>query len=145
MTDSIHKGSCFCGAVEVTVTGSSVGMGYCHCSSCRAWSASPVNGFTLWKAGSATVTKGKEHVGSYNHKSPNTTREFCKLCGGGIKSSHALWGLDGVYAAVLKDFAFTPMFHVNYKEKVLAIRDGLPKFADLPKDFGGSGETLPEG
>jgi hypothetical protein len=27
---------------------------------------------------------------------------------------------------------------------VLAVRDGLPKFKDFPKDFGGSGDTLPE-
>ena len=29
-----HIGSCFCGIVEVEVTGSPEGMGYCHCSSC---------------------------------------------------------------------------------------------------------------
>jgi hypothetical protein len=27
---------------------------------------------------------------------------------------------------------------------VLPLRDGLPKFRDFPKDFGGSGETLAE-
>jgi hypothetical protein len=34
--------------------------------------------------------------------------------------------------------------HVHYQEKVLALRDGLPKFRDIPKEMGGSGETLPE-
>jgi hypothetical protein len=24
------------------------------------------------------------------------------------------------------------------------VRDGLPKFKDFPKEFGGSGDTLPE-
>jgi hypothetical protein len=33
---------------------------------------------------------------------------------------------------------------VNYGERVMPVRDGLPKFKDFPKDFGGSGETLPE-
>jgi hypothetical protein len=42
-----HRGSCFCGAVELTVTGAPEVMGYCHCSSCRKWSAGPVNAFTL--------------------------------------------------------------------------------------------------
>jgi hypothetical protein len=144
MSDKTYKGSCFCGAVEVSVTGTPAAMGYCHCSSCRSWSASPVNAFSLWKAGSVTYTKGQDNVGTYNHGSPNTSRDFCKKCGGGLRSTHALWGVDGVYAAVLRDFAFQPAFHVNYKEKVLAVRDGLPKFADLPKDFGGSGETVPE-
>jgi hypothetical protein len=27
---------------------------------------------------------------------------------------------------------------------VLRIRDGLPKMKDVPKEMGGSGETLPE-
>ncbi len=34
-----YVGRCFCGAVEVKVTGAPAAMGYCHCSSCRAWSA----------------------------------------------------------------------------------------------------------
>jgi hypothetical protein len=37
--------SCFCGAVQFTVTGEPASMGYCHCTSCRHWSASPVNAF----------------------------------------------------------------------------------------------------
>ncbi|MFV2092551.1 MAG: GFA family protein, partial [Hyphomicrobiales bacterium] len=43
-----HAGQCFCGAVEIEVSGAPEGMGYCHCSSCRSWSAGPVNAFTLW-------------------------------------------------------------------------------------------------
>ncbi len=43
-----YQGSCFCGAVQFTVTGEPAGMGYCHCNSCRHWSAGPVNAFTLW-------------------------------------------------------------------------------------------------
>src|SRR5258708_7938208 len=44
-----HQGKCFCGAVEIEVQGNPEAMGYCHCSSCRSWSASPVNAFTLWQ------------------------------------------------------------------------------------------------
>lgn len=38
-----------CGAVPVS--GEPAGMGYCHCESCRRWSAGPVNAFTLWHPG----------------------------------------------------------------------------------------------
>ena len=34
--------------------------------------------------------------------------------------------------------------HVNYAETVLPMRDGLPKLKDFPKEFGGSGEVVPE-
>lgn len=44
-----YKGKCFCGAVQFTVSVEPTAMGYCHCESCRHWSAGPVNAFTLWK------------------------------------------------------------------------------------------------
>lgn len=59
---STHKGSCFCGEVEVEVSGAPEAMGYCHCSSCRSWSAGPVNAFTLWKPDNATVTRGEDYL-----------------------------------------------------------------------------------
>ena len=49
-----------------------------------------------------------------------------------------------VYAAMLPTLAFKPALHVSYGEKVLSIRDGLPKMKDFPKDMGGSGVTLAE-
>jgi len=42
-----YKGECFCGAVEIEVTGEPNAMGYCHCRSCRSWSGGPVNAFSL--------------------------------------------------------------------------------------------------
>ena len=143
MSENEYKAGCFCGAVEMTVTGAPVAMGFCHCNSCRSWSASPMNAFTLWKAGSVKVTKGAENVGGFS-KSESTRRQFCKLCGGNLSTAHAPWGLEGVYAPIIKDFKFEPGLHVNYAEKMMPVKDGLPKFKDLPKDFGGSGETLPE-
>lgn len=34
--------------------------------------------------------------------------------------------------------------HVNYAETVLPMKYGLPKLRDFPKEFGGSGEAVPE-
>ena len=59
--ESTYEGSCFCGAVKFTVTGAPAAMGYCHCGSCRLWSAGPVNAFTLWQPQSMKVTSGAEH------------------------------------------------------------------------------------
>lgn len=143
MTESTYKGSCFCGAVELTVTGKPEVMGFCHCDSCRAWAAAPVNGFTLWKPDAVKVTKGQEDVGVF-HKTENSHRQFCVKCGGHIMTDHPPMGLVDVYAAVIPDFPFEPAFHVNYGEKVLSLKDGLPKFNDMPAEVGGSGKTLPE-
>ena len=138
-----YKGSCFCGAVDVTVTGAAVAEGYCHCRSCRSWSAAPVNAFTLWKPDAIRFTKGEEHVGVY-HKTEKSYRKYCKLCGGHLMTQHPAWDLIDVYTATIPTYKHKPGVHVNYQETVLPIRDGLPKMKDLPKEMGGSGETPPE-
>jgi hypothetical protein len=136
-------GSCFCGTVQIVVRGEPVAMGFCHCESCRQWSASPVNAFTLWKPDAVQITHGKERVGTYA-KSPRSLRKWCTTCGGHVLTEHPQLGLSDVYAAVIPGLAFTAGVHVNYQDAVLPMRDGLPKLKDFPKEMGGSGLTLPE-
>ena len=140
---SDYPGKCFCGAVELKASGEPAGMGYCHCASCRSWSAGPVNAFTLWPAANVTVTKGEEHIGAYA-KTPQSIRKWCKVCGGHLFTEHPPWGLIDVYAATIPGFAFAPGLHVNYAETVLRMRDGLPKQADLPAEMGGTGTLVAE-
>jgi len=118
-------------------------MGYCHCDSCRHWSAGPVNAFTLWKPDAVRITQGAELVGTYN-KTPRSYRKWCKSCGGHIFTEHPGWGLTDVYAAVVAGLQFKPGVHVNYQETVLPIKDGLPKLKDVPKEMGGSGTPVSE-
>ncbi len=141
--DPCYRGSCFCGAVELEVSGQPKVMGFCHCTSCRSWSAGPVNAFTLWEPQAVAVTKGKDQLSTYN-KTENSYRQFCQQCGGHVMTDHPPFGVIDVYAAKIPDLPFEPQVHIHYAEKVLAIRDGLPKFKDLPEEFGGSGATLPE-
>jgi hypothetical protein len=138
-----HHGTCFCGAVEVTVTGQPEVMGYCHCESCRRWAAAPVNAFTLWKPDAVRVTRGADHVGSFQ-KTPTSTRKWCRDCGGHLFTEHPLWGVTDVYAATLPELPFHAGLHVNYQETVLRIKDGLPKMKDMPSEMGGSGVVLAE-
>jgi hypothetical protein len=140
---SEYKGKCFCGAVEITVSGAPVGAGYCHCASCRSWSAGPINAFTLWKPDAVKVTKGADLVGEF-HKTANSQRQWCKQCGGHLMTNHPEWGLVDVYAATIPDFPYKAGVHVHYQETIFRVHDGLPKMKDLPKEMGGSGETLPE-
>lgn len=59
-------------------------------------------------------------------------------------TEHPGMGLTDVYAAILPTLAFKPGLHVFCAETVLHIHDGLPKLKDVPKELGGSGETLAE-
>ena len=140
---SEYKGECFCGAVEFTVSGAPAAMGYCHCESCRHWSAGPVNAFTLWDPSALKITKGADNVGTYN-KTANSFRKWCKTCGGHLFTDHPPMKLIDVYAAMLPTLVFEPALHVAYGEKVVSIKDGLPKQKDFPKEMGGSGELLAE-
>ena len=138
-----YKGSCFCGAVELTVSGVPVATGFCHCSSCRSWSAAPVNAFSLWKPDAVKIAKGESAIGVY-HKTEKSYRKFCKTCGGHLFTDHPTMGLVDIYAAMLPQLKFEPALHVNYQETVLRIKDGKPKMQDMPKEMGGSGVVLPE-
>jgi hypothetical protein len=138
-----YSGTCFCGAVEITVTGEPVGAGYCHCASCRSWSAGPVNAFTLWKPENVKVTKGAENVGVF-HKTERSYRKWCKTCGGHLLTDHPEWKLVDVYAATLPALVFKPGVHVNYAQTVAPMKDGLPKLKDFPPELGGTGQTVPE-
>lgn len=138
-----YAGSCFCGTVQFTVTGEPEGMGYCHCDSCRQWSAGPLNAFTLWKPGAVKITHGADNIGTYN-KTDASFRKWCTSCGGHLFTEHPGMGLTDVYAAVLPDLPFTAGVHVNYQETVLPMADGLAKLKDFPSELGGSGDTVPE-
>lgn len=138
-----YQGRCFCGAVRFTVTGSSAVQGYCHCDSCREWAGAPVTAVSLWPGESLQITQGEEFLASYN-KTPANHRYFCKKCGGHVFGRDGESGMVDVLPSAIAGFVFQPAFHVHYGETKLRIRDGLPKFKDLPKDFGGSGELLPE-
>lgn len=145
-----HKGSCFCGNVQFTLSGKPEVMAYCHCNSCRHWSAGPVSAFSLWKPESLHIIKGIENIEAFN-KNPGTNDEtvysnrmWCKTCGGHIYTDHPAMGVIDVPVAVILNLAFKPAFHVHYQEKVLSMKDSLPKFKDLPAEAGGSGETIAE-
>jgi hypothetical protein len=142
-TANTYTGRCFCGEVQFEVAGQPAGMGYCHCESCRHWSAGPVNAFTLWKPEALKVDRGSDSIGTYN-KTPVSYRKWCKKCGGHLFTVHPPLGLVDVYAAMLPTLHFEAGVHVNYRETVLPIRDGKPKFKDMPKEMGGSGVMLPE-
>ena len=138
-----YRGACFCGTVQFTVSGEPVAMGYCHCDSCRSWSAGPVNAFSLWKPDAVRVTECAEHMATYS-KTPKSVRGWCKRCGGHVFTRHPGMGLTDVYVAVIPGLEFKPAVHVNYQETVLPMRDGLPKLKDLPSEMGGSGVAVPE-
>jgi hypothetical protein len=138
-----YTGTCYCGAVAIEASEAPVEMGYCHCDSCRRYSGSPVNAFTLWKTDNAKVTKGAESLEKFK-SSEMSVRCYCKKCGGNVFVEHPTLGLIDIPAGVLPTLNFAPTVHLNYEDTVLPMKDGLPKLRDFPAAIGGSGETMTE-
>ena len=143
MADEVHHGECFCGAVGIELTGQPAAQGYCHCQSCRSMAGAPVRGFTLWPRASVRITKGEDQLGGFN-KMGFSDRQHCTNCGGQVLIQHPTIDMTDVHAETLRGFEFEPTLHVNYQERVLPIRDGLPKQKDFPAELGGSGELIAE-
>ena len=93
-----YIGSCFCGDVTFSLSGDPEAMAYCHCNSCRRWSASPVSAFTLWHPANIEITKGEDNIESFD-ENPETgdeaivsKRKWCKNCGGHLYTEHPTMG-----------------------------------------------------
>ncbi|HEX5239140.1 MAG TPA: GFA family protein [Sphingomicrobium sp.] len=138
-----HQGRCFCGQVELEVTGEPAAQGYCHCESCRSMAGAPVRAFTLWPQDSVRITRGEDQLKGYS-KTDFSDRRHCANCGGQVLIYHPSIGMTDVHAETISQFEFRPALHVNYQERTLPVRDGLPKLKDFPAELGGSGATLPE-
>lgn len=138
-----HEGSCFCGAVRIVASGTPFAMGYCHCKSCRDWSAAPVTAYTLWQPSDVRVTAGEDKLATFG-KRGGAERQFCTECGGGVLARDPGGNFTDVFAPVLPTLKFEPAAHVNYGVATVRIHDGLPKLKDFPAEMGGSGELLPE-
>jgi hypothetical protein len=118
MQEKVYNGQCFCGGVQFTVSGAPEAMGFCHCASCRSWSAAPLNAFSLWKPTAVNVFQGAELVASFN-KTEKSYRKWCSRCGGHLFTDHPLMKMIDVYAVSIPDLDFKPGVHVFYSEKVM--------------------------
>jgi len=118
-------------------------MAYCHCASCRGWLAAPIHAASLWPTPNVRVETGAESLGTFK-RTDASHRQFCTSCGAAVLVLHPSIGLTDVPAGSVADLVFEPTLHVHYGEKVLAVIDGLPKYKDFPKAFGGSDELVTE-
>merc|ERR1712159_734037 len=128
--------TCYCGAVKIEVEGDPAVAVACHCDDCRRWSGGPYQAAKLYPADKVKIsgellTKG---VSGSSH------RHSCKKCGGLVcdDKKHTPMNMMMIPAGLWKSEEFTPAMHIMYKFHIKPCKDGIPKYADLPKDMGGS-------
>ena len=145
MNGTSRKSGCICGAVQLSITGEPAAMTYCHCESCRGWLGAPVHTSSLWSASDVRVAKGADLLETFKRtEGSGSHRKFCRLCGAPVLIDHPSIGMIDVPAGSIRDLVFLPTLHTHYSEKVLPMRDGLPKYKDFDPQVGGTGERVPE-
>lgn len=143
MPNKSYNAHCACGAIELEVSGDPFFVGYCHCKDCRDWIGAPVHGASLWPTDNVKVIKGADNLITYK-RTENSHRKSCASCGSAVFVEHPGIGMYDVLVATMKDYAFSPTMHVHYGQRMISMNDGLPKFADMPAEFGGTGNMLEE-
>lgn len=71
------KGSCLCGAVNISMQVKDNGVGVCHCGMCRRWTGGPL--FAI-ECDQGLTLDGETNVSVYA-SSEWAERGFCKQCG----------------------------------------------------------------
>lgn len=78
MSETIEgKGSCLCGAVQLTAKSMSKNVGACHCSMCRKWGGGP---FMTVDCGTDVAFSWEDNISVYD-SSAWAERGFCNKCG----------------------------------------------------------------
>ncbi len=137
-----YGGKCFCGAVEIEVTGSAGGDGILPLQFVPLVVCGSRERFHLVEARECEGHQGRrvhrtlqqdatEHPAVLHqvrwppHEQSSADRPDRRLCSDHPQSCRS-----------------APGVHVNYAETVLPMKDGLPKLKDFPAELGGSGVVL---
>lgn len=123
----MHKGSCLCGAVRITVHCDLPQPTACHCTACRKQTGHYEASVDLPRT--AVDTSGEEHVRWYR-SSEKVRRGFCAICGSTLFwdpvhhdwTAVAMGAFDGETGTRLSMHIF-----VSEKGDYYEIRDGLPQ------------------
>ena len=123
-----HEGSCLCGAVRFTATGSLRGVVYCHCSQCRKqsghyYAATSVDDDRLEIEGGENIT--------WFAASGFAKRGFCATCGSVLFWKHNEQDEISVMAGAFdRPSGLKGEVHIFVADKgdYYAIDDGLPQF-----------------
>ncbi len=128
----VLAGGCMCGAVRYEARGEALGIGHCHCRSCRRHSGAPVVTYVGFNADRVRFS-GRER--SLYNSSPGVQRAFCGLCG-----TPLTWeGCTSASSGAIIEFhigtldhpdGFVPRDHTYYGERIawFDVADNLPRY-----------------
>ncbi|CAE7203253.1 unnamed protein product [Symbiodinium sp. CCMP2592] len=140
--------TCCCGDVALRIRGTPVSACYCHCNACRRYTKQLFSAMALFSP-SAVEVRGT--ATSYA-TSADLARFHCARCGSHLYEEGG--GLRMVPIAMLAQGTeipeeVWPRAHIFYENRVVDVRDGLPKYKEFDVDFSKSPPepqaAMPEG
>ena len=135
-----YVGACLCDRVRLRVSGAPVRVAFCHCAPCRRWHAAPVNAWAAWPAPAVEVVRGLEELEKHAHG--HSLRHWCRRCGTGLMNRLGDWTVVYAMALEASGYVHRASCHIHCDEAVFDMRDGLPKYVDLPAEIGEEGVSL---
>ena len=151
MSDALtYKMMCDCGAIELEAQGNPIASVFCHCQNCRELRAVDISDVAAWKLEDLTFKKGQHDLVIETGKGEAAHMEThsCSSCGMIVYNTNR-FGSVGVSRELIKNGnggtlpqELQPTVHLFYDDRVSDVTDDLPKFKDLPAEYGGSGVML---
>lgn len=95
------------------------------------------------------MTHGQDSLGSSKSKSGQLDRKFCNKCHAWVYNE---WVGSPLMATIVSTYdqvemgplltELKPRLHLWYSSRIIDCPDGLPKYSDIPKEYGGTGDTI---
>ncbi|KAI9005585.1 Mss4-like protein [Hyaloraphidium curvatum] len=141
--------TCFCKSVSVTADGDPALMFYCWCNSCSKASSGTFATMALFPQEAVTI-EGPVEESKVTDRPTGNTRLSCARCHARVSAKPMNDMPMRVVFPILTvgdGSWFKPEMHVFCEDappwaKPTDFKDGLPKFADLPKAFGGTDKLM---
>ncbi len=129
------KGSCLCGAVQITISDPVELAELCHCGTCRRASGAPM---MAWAGVSADGVRIEGDTVSRFSSSPTVERTFCGRCGTSLSIQDRDYP-EQLYVAIaaLEDAgSCAPEFHIWRSERLPWLDEAgdLPRYLKFKRD-----------
>jgi hypothetical protein len=141
------SGSCHCGHTTFTVPDPAadpkvvIGSFLCSCTVCQRVHAAPFVHIVALPFDSLKFMSGEEDLIKHA-TTEGLERQRCGKCGSSVHNRNKTYNFSGVFPATISNLQVDPALHIFYDTTRVHVTNGLPKFKDLPKAFGGSDLTM---
>lgn len=118
--ESLHRGSCLCGAVTYVLTSQPKAAAHCHCTMCRKHHGAAFATHASVPRTDLRYLSGEDLLSAYN-SSASIVRRFCSVCGSSIEWGGSPTHPDWVSVAVATldtPIALGPIRHIHLESRV---------------------------